>query len=292
LLLHNMGGHLYRTPNSWYYSAVTTNGFSSPADPHGGIFDYGIRTLASTPYGVFLGTANDYYGLAIFRAVKRASPLIGSPDRLEIEPSKSGGALLSWLAGIRAQSYRVYRAEVSQILFRASYNFEGWNGVTGPYVPDMYVGPYSVIGTTTALNFLDSTVQPGKKYMYYVTGVYLSYESEQSPLVTYPLLLPPVTFAQMASFTSGLAQRQRYIATDPQGMTVRNALSAAQSAAANCQVTAAINLLPSTSLSRIALTPDTDDLEVLLSKLVRRLQLYNLFPQQVQSSEFCTGAAK
>src|SRR5260370_4305178 len=149
LLRHNMGGHLYRTPNSWYFSAVTTNGLANAADPHGGIFDYGIRTMASTPYGAFLGTANDYYGLAIFRAVKRSSPLVGSPDRLEIEPSKSGGTLLSWLAGIRAQSYRIYRAEILPILFRTDLNFEGWNGVTGNLVPDEYVGPYSVIGTTT-----------------------------------------------------------------------------------------------------------------------------------------------
>jgi hypothetical protein len=290
LLLHNMGGHLYRTPNSWYFSAVTTNGFSNPADPHGGIFDYGIRTMASTPYGVFLGTTNDYYGLAIFRAVKRSSPLVGSPDRLEIEPAKSGGVLLSWLAGIRAQSYRIWRAEILPIAFRANLNIEGWNGVTGNLIADQYVGPYSVIGTTTALNYIDSTVQPGKRYMYYVTGVYLSYESEQSPLVTYPLLLPSVTFAQLTSYVAQLAQRQRFIASDTQGKTVSSALLAARSAAANCQIATAINLLPSTNLSRTALTPDTDDLEVLLSKLVRRLQLYNLFPQQVQSTEFCTGA--
>ena len=73
LLLHNMGAHLYRTPDGWYYSPITTNGFANPSDPHGGPFDYGIRTMASTPHGMFLGTANDSYGLAIFRANTRGS---------------------------------------------------------------------------------------------------------------------------------------------------------------------------------------------------------------------------
>src|SRR5262249_34634085 len=44
LLEHNMGAHLYRTSDGWYYSAITTNGFANPLDPSGGPFDYGIPT--------------------------------------------------------------------------------------------------------------------------------------------------------------------------------------------------------------------------------------------------------
>ena len=42
---------MYRTPDDWYYSAVMTNGFANAGDPQGGNFDYGIRTMTSTPYG-------------------------------------------------------------------------------------------------------------------------------------------------------------------------------------------------------------------------------------------------
>src|SRR5262249_2167090 len=156
LLLHNMGAHLYRTPDSWYFSPVTTNGFASPSDPLGGKFDYGIRTMASTPYGAFLGTVNDYYGLTIFRALKRSSPDVRAPNRLETEPTRTGGALLSWLTGTRAQSYLIFRAEILPILIRDDLNIEGWNGVTGNKIPDTYVSEYQQIGSTTDVLFVDS----------------------------------------------------------------------------------------------------------------------------------------
>ena len=134
-----MGAHLYRTPDDWYYSAVTTNAFANAADPYGGKFDYGFRTMASTPYGWFLGTANDYYGLPIFRANKRTSPLVASPGRFDIEARKGGGALLSWLAAYRALSYKIYRAEILPIALRDDSSFEGFLGLSPEKVPDTYV---------------------------------------------------------------------------------------------------------------------------------------------------------
>jgi hypothetical protein len=290
-LQSSQGGQLYVTPDDWYYTPVTTTGFSSPSDPYGGVFDYGIRTMVSTPYGLFLGTANDYYGTEIFRATKGASPPVQPPGRLDIEPGTSGGSLLSWLPGINATSYQIWRAQILPILFRDNVNFEDWNGVTGTKVPDRYVSQYQQIGTTTDLFFVDSTVQAGSRYMYYIIGV--SSKSQVSPpsnLVTFPLLLPSVTFSQMLSQLITLATRSRFAASDPSGALAKQQIVNAQASAAACQLTAAISTLTPQTTSRAVLAPDLVDYQVLAAKLVRRLQLFNKYPTQVITSEFCTGS--
>lgn len=75
-VLAQMGFDLWRTSNGVDYTAVTTNGLSAliedPDPPRPdlnlGTFDAGGRSLSSNPYGFFVGTANYYYGLRIWRA--------------------------------------------------------------------------------------------------------------------------------------------------------------------------------------------------------------------------------
>src|ERR1700680_4042874 len=101
------------------------------------------------------------------------------------------------------------------IQIRLDLSFEGFNGVIGNKVPDVYVSQYQLIGTTTNLTYLDSSVQTGKRYMYYVVGVNATAAvSPPSNLVTFPLLLPSVTFARLLDEVSTLAQRQRFSASD------------------------------------------------------------------------------
>lgn len=291
ILQPTMGGQLYVTPDDYYWNAVTMNGFANAADPQGGMWDYGIRTMSSTPYGMFLGTTNDYYGLQIFRATKGTSPPVQMPGRLDIEPTQNGGGLLSWQSAINANSYQVWRAELLPILVRDDINFEDWNGITGTKIPDIYVGPYQLIGTTSNLTFLDTTVQTGHRYMYYVVGVSArGLASPQSNLVTLPLLLPSVTFAQLVSEVKTLVQRGRFVASDAQATAELQQVAASQNAAAACQITSAIGILTPQTNSRTVLVPDLVDYQVLAAKLIRRLQLYNSYPAQVISSEFCTGS--
>jgi len=56
-----MGFDLYATRDGVQFAPVTTTGF-------GDRFSFGVRTLEATPCGLFLGTANPYYGLQIWRA--------------------------------------------------------------------------------------------------------------------------------------------------------------------------------------------------------------------------------
>ena len=289
LLLHNMGAHLYRTPDGWYYSPITTNGFANPSDPHGGPFDYGIRTMASTPHGMFLGTANDSYGLAIFRANTRGSSAPDAPDRVEIEPTRGGSALLSWQASPGAKEYQIWRAGVYPILVRDEINFENWNGVTGNKIPDTYVGPYRQIGVSQTPTFVDSTVQPDSKYMYYVlVANQQGRVSDPSNLVAFPLLTPPVTFAQLLQVVDRLEQRQRFRHPVQRLTSVRQQLLNAQNLAVTCQINQAIRAFNGQQASNDVLDPEATDLEILFAKLVRRLTLFQQFPTAVSSGEFCT----
>jgi hypothetical protein len=291
LLAHSMGANLYRTHDGWYYSAITTNGFANPSDPHGGIFDFGIRTMASTPHGFFLGTANDYYGLAIFLATSRGPNLPDPPDRVEVEQAKNGSALLSWNASAVASRYHIWRAQINPIQARANPNFEGFPGQPGQYLPDTYIAQYTQIAVSQAPVYIDSTVvQPGQRYMYYVqvenqTGNI----SDQSNLVAFPLLTPAETFAQLLHQVDILNQRQQYKNPTIGVTLVRQMIANAQTLAANCRIGAAINTLnPQMAFSNVV-EPDATDLEIQISKLLRRLQLFNQFANQVNSDEFCTS---
>lgn len=287
LLNHNMGAHLYRSPDGWYYSAITTDGFSHLQDPHGGRYDYGIRTMASTPHGAFFGTANDHYGLTILRAATRGSNAPDPPERLEVEPTRAGGALLSWRAAPQAK-YRVLRALIHRILVRDDLNFEAWNGIFGNKIPDTYVGPYEQIGTTEDPFYVDATVEDGKRYMYYVVREYQGRVSDQSNLVAFPLNTPPVTFAQLLRDVDRWEARGRFANAQSGPGTLRAQLREALALAAGCRLEQAISALNPSRASNYLVEPESIDLEILLSKLRRRLSLAQR-PLDVMSAEFCTG---
>jgi hypothetical protein len=289
LLLPHMGAHLYRThEGGWYFSAVTTDGFADPSDPYGGIFDYGIRTIAATPYGLFLGTTNDYHGLAIFRGTRRRPLAPDPPHRVEIEPTKNGSALLSWKASSAAKRYHIWRAERNPILIRDDIDVEDFNSTTGNKIPDVYVGLYQQIGVSKDTIFVDSTVQSGQPYMYYVlVEAQDGKASDESNLVAFPLLTPSVTFAQLLDEVGVLDQRQRFKNPVTQLTQVRKMIVDAQRLAMNCQIRATINELDPQKAYSEVVQPDAIDLEILIAKLVRRLQLFNRLPNEVISNEFC-----
>jgi hypothetical protein len=56
------GFDLWYTTNGTQFVPVDVRGFGDP-------FGYGVRTLLATPTGLFLGTANPFYGLRVYRGV-------------------------------------------------------------------------------------------------------------------------------------------------------------------------------------------------------------------------------
>lgn len=292
VLAPNMGAHLYRTQDAWYFNPITMNGFTNLGDSLGGKFDYGFRSMAYTPFGMFLGSVNDYYGFMIFQADTRGSSAPDPPGRLEMEPATNGNPLLSWNSVGGAKVYHVWRAELSLCLVRDNVNVEGWNLQYGNKIPDQCVGQYIDIADVSTTSFFDSTAQAGHKYMYYVTAEKTnSAPSDASNLVAFPLNTPPVTFGQLMDQVQVWNARGRFV-SNGFSYTIQNITAAKQQAAA-CQINQAVVQL-NAGIAQIAkvpllLDPELTDANVLYSKLVRRLQLYSQFPQQITSTEFCTG---
>ena len=60
LFRHEFGADFFKTTDGRYWQPVTKTGFGDP-------FNYGVRTLQSTPAGLFVGTANPFYGAQVWR---------------------------------------------------------------------------------------------------------------------------------------------------------------------------------------------------------------------------------
>ena len=73
------GFDLWSTEDGAHWTPVTTNGFGNP-------YNYGLRTMVSTPYGLFLGTANPF------------GPEIATRTESgwRYEPNPQGGAEVWW----------------------------------------------------------------------------------------------------------------------------------------------------------------------------------------------------
>lgn len=63
ILRPHMGAKMYATRDGRFFRVLAYNSFD------GDFLNYGIRTFASTPYGLFIGTANEWYGTEVWRLV-------------------------------------------------------------------------------------------------------------------------------------------------------------------------------------------------------------------------------
>jgi len=124
------GFDLYATADGYYIIPITVNGF-------GDKYQVGIRTFASTPYGLFLGTVSFWYSLRIWQGtpgevhtvyvpllvkskggavafsgsgVSHSTLFLEPPRRLEIE-SKDNTVVLSWEPPAGATRFRVFRSD-------------------------------------------------------------------------------------------------------------------------------------------------------------------------------------
>jgi hypothetical protein len=104
-----MGADIYSTENGWDFTMITRTGF-------GDLFNSGIRNFAKTPHGLFVGTANHYFGTRIYRTVSTSrqsrtranARALPPPGQLSVE-NAGGAALLSWEGPARAARFRIYR---------------------------------------------------------------------------------------------------------------------------------------------------------------------------------------
>lgn len=151
------GFDLFKTTNGTEWTQITRNGF-------GNVFNFGARTFASTPFGLFLGSANYVTGTEVWldkRRTPKAQIALPPPSGLEAE-DQNGVTMLSWKPSLGAILYRVIRIEHLP------------NSLLGisELAPDAWApGPSSVLGKTADSFFQDSTAVPGGRYSYHVQAV-------------------------------------------------------------------------------------------------------------------------
>lgn len=162
----SMGFDLFTTPDGWYFTPITRTGFDHE-------FDYALRTFASTPYGLFLGTTNEYFGLRIWQGIPGCVDLY-PPERLAAE-SKDDIVVLSWEAPPGAACFHIFKAD-----FISSD-------------PE-----FKEIGITNHFTFVDNNDRPYKVYHYYVVAEdAVGNMSGPSNFIRAPSLFPPVTFGSL-----------------------------------------------------------------------------------------------
>ncbi len=305
VLKPNFGCDLYETADGWHFSPITTTGF-------GDRFNFGLRSFAATPHGLFAGTANSCYGLQIWRGVLEdrigkteetnpaLSPAGHGPDRtisarlpptcLEVEMN-GRKVVLSWDGPAGAKRFRVWRAIVADQRSRVEVH-----PFLAPLLrilrlvlrhnPQLYLPPlprqlwipgtYAEIGVTERSYFEDPLASEDERYLYYVCAEYDQGDlSRPSNIAAAPPLIVPVTFAGLlATLNERAAGRQNGYAGRIQDefKAIYARLQLNDVSGVEQQLRAQLRRLVEDQPA----APDplfVDDLQVLLRKLMRRVAL-------------------
>lgn len=241
------GFDLYRTSDGYYVSPITMTGFGDP-------FQSGIRTFASTPSGLFLGTVSLWYGLRVWQGAPGPA-LPAPPDRLEAE-RQPAGVVLSWELPAGATRFHIFRSDFAR------------RPVPIPDSPEPVgiPGPFSEIATTNQLFFVDSTAEAQQQSQYYVVSEDAGGTlSDPSNLVLVPSLAPAVTFT---SLTNTLL---RWAGPGPLTLELRLARAAAKAGNLNAAL-ARLGRVQQMLSQEPGAVPAwrVEDLQILLAKLIRR----------------------
>jgi hypothetical protein len=289
-----MGFDLWRTPDGVDFYPVSTTGF-------GDMFNFGVRSMDSTPYGLFVGTANYYYGVQIWQSPEQpktylpsvlsgANSLLNGPSYLplrapgdepvagadwlsRLETTNTGdGVVVSWEPAPGANQYQVMRSTVITLTHEAYPDLEA----------DISVWDQAEqVGTTQQTFFTDTTAEQDAKYVYYV-------EADTAPgagtttsnFAAAPSLKPPADFQAIDDKMADLSRRGRIAATDAGLLT---------SALQNAELLAQAGNYPAASDTLVELQQqlddpvqtllspwEADDLSHLVHRLNRQIQLIEL----------------
>lgn len=251
------GFDLMQTGDGWYFSHVTRNGF-------GDRFGLGARTLASTPHGLFVGSANSHFGLQIFYGVSRPySPT--APQRVEIDTG-IGGNLVSWMPVWGAARYHVLRARLQQISLPTP------TGKIQATIPEAF----TELATVTSPRYVDVLSSPASGYHYLIYAESAAGTlSTTSNLVQAPPVSAPVTTTALEALVTALEQSG---AAPPWSISLLlDWLLASRTAIESGNISYAIErtqqirgLLIFTPMAGPLLK---EDLEIITSKFLRRLYL-------------------
>ncbi|RIK56654.1 MAG: hypothetical protein DCC57_02970 [Chloroflexi bacterium] len=172
----NLGFDLFYSPNGRDYFPVTRTGFDDK-------FNFGVRSLETTPAGLFLGTANYYYGLQVWRLPVGSMannrfvflPLMRAAGSGQTQAAAAGtpaappapgraealvrgdDVVVAWDAALGAQRYQIWRATPLTTTVEGQTVAAGWREP-------------QTVGETRDLYWVD-TGAAGGGYLYSVTAV-------------------------------------------------------------------------------------------------------------------------
>lgn len=165
-LLPYMGFDLWASRDGRTFLPVSINGFGEK-------FSFGARSLTATPYGLFVGSANYYYGLRIWQGKLSPDALHLAPTNLRPMPAAAPTSVaLTWDAPSTATLFHVYRATERQQTIPSLSDAEAASiGLVNrrPQLTWM-PGAFTEVGTTTARSFRDRGAWAGGHYIYYVVA--------------------------------------------------------------------------------------------------------------------------
>ncbi|MBI4589321.1 MAG: hypothetical protein HY725_10820 [Candidatus Rokubacteria bacterium] len=268
------GFDLWTTRDGVFWFQITRNGF-------GNIFNHGVRSLESTPFGLFVGTANDWNGTQVWLAggdsparhrgpaVERGQISLKPPERLEGE-SRGGVTVLSWAPAPGARRFGV---------FRATYRPNREVGITQLPQDTWIPGPFTRIGTTAQFFFQDPTAVDEARYAYYVRAEDREGElSDPSNVVMVPSVAPVGSIDHVRATILDLAGRGKVKAVGGEAGLLR-LLAVARAAAASGNLPRArwwlealhrqVGQNPGEALDSLS----AEELEIMVAKLVRRVSL-------------------
>jgi acetyl esterase/lipase len=278
---NEFGFDLWWTEDGTYFSQVDQQGF-------GDGYNMGVRTMEPTPYGLFLGTANPFYGLEVFRGINTTPVnLFGSvlsssgstaqsdaatppspPQHVQVEGGTTG-ALLSWDAPAGgAQRYRIFRRSYDPIDVKIV-------GVDSDAHPAYTHGEWEEVGVTDKATYVDTSASQFGQYAYQIKAENEGGLSEYSNFVTYPSAAPPTSFEDAWTAVNKLMVGGKFVDA-PTRDAMLKLLAEAQDGAAKGEFAKLRTLWSSVKTAAGAVfsnAKDARDFELALSRLYKRAQL-------------------
>jgi hypothetical protein len=252
------GFDFYGAEEPWSFKKITTTGFDD-------MFNRSCRNLASTPFGLFVGSQNSYYGLQIWRGIEDTTTVDLSPLNLDSEVTSSG-TILSW-------EYPSADKETSFHIFRADY-IEA-EGVLQSKRPE-----FRDVGQTDKLTFVDPIKPDAKRFFHY----YIVAESPSgtwspsSNLIRSPSMAPPITFGSLVEYMQRWADTS-HAGAKKESLRLQAKIKKANSLLNKGSYDHALKILSDLRLTikenKNQIFPDyrVDDLSIMITKISKRLTL-------------------
>jgi hypothetical protein len=281
LLEPAMGFDLFSTEDGIAWNVIDRGGFvrNEPClaviGPECQGLNFGVRNMLATPQGLWLGTANYYYGLQLWLGqptgwpgtvnttlMNRPAP----PKDLTVE-TKSGARLLSWEPVPNAILYQIWRADSTQVdMSRVAQQ---------PMVADVYKD-LKVVGTSTKPMYVDKASDTLKSHYAVVAIRNDGRISGKSNMVPVPFLGDQPTFTKVSQFITQLKTRHR-VPNDQALAALTNALNAAKVQAMKGNVQPLLALTAQVKAKKVQNTEVLDrygaeDLGRMLAILARRVE--------------------